>query len=477
MNNKLSPLTKTSYALGNLGYGSVCQNMNSFLMFFGTSVLGISGTLVGLLTAIAALWDGVSDPIVGYFCDHSPNKGLGKRQNYLFFASFGIALFNIVVWVTPQSFPIWAKFFWLLISLLLLETFLTMFSTPYIAHGIDMAPDYNEQSSVQGYKTVTFILGMIVPSVMMLLFMPAEGVEQAQFQQSNYVNIALLTSFITLVCGLICVFGTYRTSRKLIFNEFTKEQKKKESFLKIIHDFFLALKKANCGCVIIGYSVALISSAFLISVGMHLFTYSYHFSSIQISILMLILFASAIISQPAWVFLANRIDKKPTLNFSLILLLFAIGITAISFIFREFLDNSILFAFVSLCLFICGFGTGALYSLPISMFADVITLERIKTGENRSGTYSGFMTLAFNIANSATLFLIGVLLDIIKFDSTQPVQALSVQNGLGILVFFGCSLAIALSLLIFSKYSIKRADILKAQMIENQPKSFNQSRK
>ena len=58
----------------------------------------------------------------------------------------------------------------------------------------------------------------------------------------------------------------------------------------------------------------------------------------------------------------------------------------------------------------------------------------------------------------------GVLLDLIKFDSTLPVQAISVQNGLGEIVFCGCSIAIGISILIFSKYNVKRADVLKAQL-------------
>ena len=141
-----------------------------------------------------------------------------------------------------------------------------------------------------------------------------------------------------------------------------------------------------------------------------------------------------------------------------------IGLTAVTFVFRQFFDNKLLFGLVCPCIFVCGFGTGALYSLPVAMFADALTLDRIKTGQNNSATYSGFLTLAYNISNSISLLIIGILLDVIKFDANQPVQALSVQNALGILVFAGCSLAIGLSIMIFSKYKIKRSDVLKAQM-------------
>ncbi len=461
---KLPARTKFCYGIGNLGYGTVAQTMNSFIMFFGTSILGISGSLVGLAIAISALWDGLSDPLIGYLSDKSKNNHLGKRLNFMFVATFGIAIFNILLWLIPTSLPMGVKFVWMLVSLLVLETFNTMFATPYVALGIDIAPDYNEQSSVQGYKTVFFILGMIMPSLLMIIFLPQKAGGQGQFNQMGYIHIALVTSLLCLICGLISIFGTLKRAKACEYSE--PKKKKKHGLWKVVKEFFYALKSENYGPIILGYSVALISSAFLISVGMHLFTYSYHFNSVQIPIIMAMLFISAIVSQPVWIYLSNRLDKKPTLSIALTIILLGIGLTSVTFIFREFVSNTALFILVCPCIFVCGFGTGALYSLPISMYADVITLDRLKSGENKSATYSGFMTLAFNIANSIALLIIGVLLDLIKFDSSQPVQAKRVQNALGFIVFVGCALSIALSMLLFSKYKVKRADVLKAQMRE-----------
>ena len=106
-----------------------------------------------------------------------------------------------------------------------------------------------------------------------------------------------------------------------------------------------------------------------------------------------------------------------------------------------------------------------MYSLPFSMYADCVTLEIFKTGQNNAGAYTGYFTFTYNLANSVALLIIGFLLDIIKFDSTQPVQALSVQNGLALIVFFGCTIFLSLAIMVFSKFSIKRSDVLKVQMV------------
>ena len=65
------------------------------------------------------------------------------------------------------------------------------------------------------------------------------------------------------------------------------------------------------------------------------------------------------------------------------------------------------------------------------------------------------------------------MLDIIKFDSTQPVQAMSVQNGLGLIVCFGCSIFLSLAIVMFSKFSVKRAEVLKVQMVLERDKKSN----
>ncbi len=479
---KLNFRTKVCYGIGNLGYGTIAQTVNNFIMFFGTSVLGVSGTLVGIAVAISVFWDGLSDPIVGHISDKHNNKVLGKRLGFLIVATVGMALFNILLWVVPFDASSGVKFVWLLVCLITLETFCTIFATPYVALGIDIAPDYHEQSKLQGYKTVFFILGMVMPSLLMLIFMPNSNTEQqTQFLQSGYINIAYFTSILGIICGIICVLGTLKIVKKIEKNNIVEKKSKKNiknatnSFFKIFYNFFLAIKKENFGPIIIGYSVALISTAFLCSVGLHLFTYAYHLTSNQIAILMATLFISAIISQAFWIYLSNRIDKKPALKISLIVILIGIAITSLTFIFRTYFETITIFYCLIFCIAVCGFGTGALYSLPISMYADVITIEKYTTKQNNSGVYSGFMTFAYNISNCLALLVIGVLLDIIKFNPEQPVQALSVQNWLGFIVFVGCAVSIALAFIIFSKYKLKRSDVLKVKLKYSQKNNIDEN--
>ena len=436
--------------------------------------MGLQGALVGAMIALTSLWDGVSDPIIGYLSDRTKNRFFGRRLLYMLIASFSLAICNVLLWSCPAKKGSGLAVVWLVMFLLLQETFNTFFATPYSALCIDIAPDYNDQTKMQSFKSVFYILGLIMPSVLMYIFMPSNVGVQTQFDKSGYVNIALVNSLLVVVSGLISIFGTRK--RVLSMPNYDKgvvDSTQKHGFKKIIGGYFETLKKKDFRIVTLGYSVSLIASIFITSVGMHLFTFCYHFSSTQISVIMICLFGGAIFSQLIWVNLVKKYDKKQTLIFALCLLLVGIALTSVTFLFRTYTTADTIFFFVLPCIFVCGVGSGALYSLPHSMYADVVTMEQFKTKENNAGRYTGYYTFTYNFTNSVTLLVIGVLLDLIHFDSTMPLQALSVQAGLGKIVFFGSSVAITLAIMIFSNYSIKRADILKVQIKEIESKKFN----
>lgn len=496
--NNLTFKTKLCYGIGNLGYGSMGQTVSSFIMFFATSVLGLPGFLVGITIAITSLWDGLSDPLIGYLSDRTKSKFFGRRLGHMLFASFALAINNILLWVCPQSDSQAVMILWLLSFLLLQETFNTFFATPYSALCIDIAPDYNDQTKMQGFKTVFYIMGLIMPSILMYIFMPSVGIgTQGQFNRQGYISIACVNSALALICGLITVFGTIKRVRSMpnysqsmesenggkeniennivdensdIGTKKSKKHKKGHNLSTILAGYIETFKKKDFRTVMLGYSVSLIATVFITSVGMHLFTFCYHFSSTQISILMICLFGGAIVSQALWVNIVKKYDKKQTLIFALSVILFGIAMTSITFLFRLYCSSDYIFWFVLPCMFICGIGSGALYSLPHSMYADVVTMEQYKTGVNNAGRYTGYYTFTYNFSNSIALLFIGLLLDLVKFDSSQPVQALSVQAGLGKIVFFGSAISLTLAIIIFSRYSIKRSDVLKVQIKANENK-------
>lgn len=446
MKNKLTIKEKILYGFGDLGYATVAQTLSNFIMFFGTSVLGVSGTLMGIAISVGVLWDAISDPLLGYISDNTYSS-MGKRHPYILIGTLGMCAINLIIWLVPPSSPEIVKFLWILLSLLLVQTFCTFFSTPYLALGLEMTKDPHEQTSLQSYKTIFSLLGMMLPSVFMFLFMPSGNSSQGQLNIAGYVDIAYVSSLTCLICGLITFFGTLKhgVCCKMDY------PMKKEKFSSVFNDFFNMLKKKNYRNIILGYSVSLIASSILTASGIHMFTYCFHFNSQQISIAMVALIFGAIFSQFYWTKKSVKNGKKSTLIHGLCLGTLGILLIWVLFMLRDLFATTVLFFITLPLVAFAGFGTGVLYTLPISIFSDILASDKDLIGKDKTATYSGIMTLSNKIANAFSLFLIGVVLDLIKFNAAYPVQPASVQLGLGNMVIFGVALSLVLSIYFYKK--------------------------
>jgi len=436
-------IKKVLYGCGNLSYSVISQTLSNFFMFYATSVLGISGTLVGIAIAISTIWDGISDTLFGYFSDNYNFLKIGKRNGYMLVATIGMSIVNIAIWCVPNTLALGLKFVWIIISLLILETFNTMFSTPYIALGNELAKNDEDRTKINATSTVFYLIGIIIPSVLLYVFLPSTDLYPiGQLNPKGYVKIAITSSVICLIFGLISTLSTIRKNNKL-------GSENKLNFRDLFANFVSAFKDYNLRKVILGYVFTCMATVFLCSVGLHFFTYSFFYSSSQITIILLSLIVGNIISQPLWVKLSKKYSKSKALVWAILLTILSVFVVIGIFIFRIELVN-ISFYLMVVVLLICGIGSGGLYSLPTSIYGDLVM--KMENGDNLIGVYSGVITFASNIANSLTQLMVGILLDVINFDSSVELQTLQVQTGLALILFIGIQVSLILGCFIFSKF-------------------------
>lgn len=451
---KLKTRHKFFYGIGNLGYSAVNQTITNFFMFFGTSVLKLSGTVIGFAVAISTIWDALTDPVIGYFSDNKKLGVFGYRSGYILIGVIGVSVANIFIWAVPNNLPALVKFLWVLISLLLNETFCTMFSTPYLALCSDLVTEYNDRTEIQIYKTIFFVLGMVLPSVMLNIFLPSTPeFPQGQLNPNGYVKMAVVCSVIMLVCGLISLVGLFKISN----------QKKqvgsgaKFAFKRVFLGFLECLKNPQQKIIILGYSLSMVSATILTSVGLHFFTYCFGYSSLKITVLLAVLLFGMVISQPLWYRVSLNRDKKPTVLLGLLVSIFGVVLIMFTYILRLEIV-AISFYVVALSIFIVGFGAGVLYSLPSSMYLDVTEKVAKSDSENSTAMLQSFLTFASNIFSSVALFVVGILLDSVKFNPEKIIQTRFTETGIAIILFLGVLLCLIGSFLIFSKYKLKEKD-------------------
>ncbi|MCM1404675.1 MAG: MFS transporter [Prevotella sp.] len=444
---KVSRTDKLIYGVGAFGYGSVNQMLGNFLMFFGTGVLGLSGTLMGLAIALSTVWDAVTDPLVGALSDNYRGR-FGKRHTFMLVGCFGVAALNLLIWNIDPSWGETSKFLVLLVALLLIETFNTVYSTPYGALGFDMCQTYHERTSIQSFKTVFQSAALLVPSLLMGIVLVPKAVATMDTATSGYRVIANITSTLCIITGLLTILGT-RRYRNSGAQPLPKRGTPNPRF-SFFGAFFAILDDRNNVFLIVAYAVALSCSAFITSLGMHVFTYTFHFSSLQISLVMGCLVAGLIAGQPLWCQVSNRLGKKQTVQVALWVVLVGVAGFAVLLTARIFLATGWVLWLLAADILMISIGVGCIYSLPISMFADNIQLES-------TAMATGFLTFCTKCTNALVTFIVGLLLDVIGFQSGVATQTLQVSTALGWVLVGGVTVAGLVAWCLFGKYQDKAA--------------------
>jgi GPH family glycoside/pentoside/hexuronide:cation symporter len=212
----LDAKTRICYGVGGGVYAIKEAAYATFILLFYTQVLGLSGTVTGVVIAISLLWDAVSDPMVGSWSDRLRSR-YGRRHPFMVYSTLPIAIGFIGLFSPPaavvESSALLA--FWLLFWSLWVRTFVTTFTIPHLALSAELSSEYAERSQLMGARLgFLFLVALILPAVGLVLVFGPEQAEDGRFIAANYPVYGLLSAGLSIVLGIITVLGTrHHTSR------------------------------------------------------------------------------------------------------------------------------------------------------------------------------------------------------------------------------------------------------------------------
>jgi Na+/melibiose symporter-like transporter len=443
------------YGLGNFGYGVISQVVASYLMFYATAVLGINGALVGMIVSLGVIWDAVSDPIMGYLSDQTRSKRFGRRHLYLWVGGIGIAVVNTLLWFILPGMSLLAKMISLATWIFFLKTFLTIYITPYTALSAELTEGYEERTKLQAIKTAFFLLGIFFSAALSLIifFRPTAEYPMGQLNPAGYQSMGMVTSALMLGSMIIVILSTkhlipYLNDRLLYEG---KSQIGVGHFFKSIK---LAFKNKDYASVVVGYLFTNLSSAMISAIGLHVFTYTFAMNSTQIAIIIGIQLIVSILSQQAWSSLSSSMEKRELVKMGIIIALVGCVYFTLIVVLRDFLS----FQYYYLIPFsiLAGFGTGGLYTMPLSMIADTVDVNALETGLRQEGVFYGCLTLSYKLSQSIAIFLLGFVLQFSGFNPEASSQSPSTQLTLGLVLSLGALIFFLLAFMAFRKYSLDR---------------------
>ena len=153
LDRQLSRTTRFAFGLGQVAEGLKNASFNLFVLFYYNSVLGLSGSLCGIAIAIALLFDGLSDPLMGSISDNHRSKW-GRRHPFMVVASLPLAVAFFGLFAPPAGLGSTGLFLWLTGFAVVTRLLMTVYHVPHIALGAELTANFAERTRVVATRQI-----------------------------------------------------------------------------------------------------------------------------------------------------------------------------------------------------------------------------------------------------------------------------------------------------------------------------------
>lgn len=410
---------KAAFGAGHLVNNLLPGSLGVF-SFFLLTAFGMDPFLAGLLGGLPRLYDAITDPIMGYISDNTKSR-FGRRRPYIFAGAILSGLLFMVLWqLNPENSQSYNFWYFLLFSLVYL-TGNTIFSTPLIGLGYEMTFDYNERTRLMGFsQTIGQIAWMIVPWFWVIIANPNLFETQAHGVRQLSVIVGAICIVLGVMPALFCkeVDQTHLANRdEITFKRlFTNLKGLFRSMVLISKNIpFVRL----CGATFLvfnGFQMVASFSYFIIVFYMFRGDYGAAgnwpawFSTVSA-------LATAFLIIPVITWMSNQWGKRRAFIIST-----AISMVGYALKWWGFNPGNPWLIFMPIPLMV--FGIGGLFTLMMSMTADVCDLDELNNGMPRKeGTFGAIYWWMVKLGQGLALVLGGLVLKLVGFDQNATVQA------------------------------------------------------
>ena len=380
----------------------------------------------GILFFLPRIFDAFIDPIMGFISDNTKSRW-GRRRHYVFIGAIIMGISFIVMWQLYRESGVQYNFIYFLLWSFIFYLGLSIFSVPYVAMGYEMSDDFHERTSIMAISqwigqwawviapwfwvimydpkwfpnadTATRTLAVWVGiSCMILAMMPALFIKSKSTK--NEVNFSPLT------------FSTIGGSLKEIFQSF-KEAFRNKPFTKLCVATFLIFNAFN---TVAGFTFFIVVY--------YLFNGNTSAAGIWPTLFGCVgALSTTFVVIPIVARMSKKMGKKNAF-------LASQGVSVFGYILLWFLfvpGKPYMFLFA---LPFFSFGIGSLFTLMMSMTADVCDMDELNSNKRREGIFGAIYWWMVKFGFAIAGLLTGVIMSLVGFNPDLPVQADGAVTGL-----------------------------------------------
>jgi GPH family glycoside/pentoside/hexuronide:cation symporter len=404
MNTKSTPRlplrTKLLFSTGDLSTSIPLAILMFFQLFFLTDVASLPPLNAAWAVGISRLWDAVNDPLFGLLSDNIRTRW-GRRRVLLLFGAVPLGISFMLMWVVPPFEQLGLTIYYTF-AYILFDTAFTIVHVGYNALTPEITSDYDERSSLNGYRMAFSIAGTLGA----IIFATVLSWSITDTRQL-YLILGIGLGFASMIPPLI----VFAITRERPSDELPKPSPLGAALKQSLSNrpFIMVM-----GLYLLSWTTVSIIAAVLI------YFASYYLGVPgQANYFVLAAQGAAILFIPLIVWLSRRLDKRRA--FIIGSLSFVIVMLAISAIRPEQLGMAYLLAALA------GFGIATAYVVPWSMVPDVVEYDEVRTGQRREGSYYAFASFFQKLATGIALWGMGLALAATGYITPQPSSPPPVQ--------------------------------------------------
>ncbi len=388
------PLEKLSWttllAYGALGLPLAALNLPLYIYLpaFYASDIGLGLGAVGFVLFLARLLDTVTDPLIGELSDRFKTR-YGRRRPWVVAACPLLIIATFMLFVPAPG--VGAAYLFLWTSLAYLAW--TMMILPLTAWGAELSGDYYERSKITATREAFVVIGILLAAALpTMLGLNAETEQGSVLKTLAWSMSLLLPAALLALLFFVPEPPAAATANKISFKDGLRFAWQNRPFLRLVTAFFLN-----------GIANGLPATLFLLFVGNVLK------AGEMAGPLLLLYFVAGIIGIPLWLKISTIVGKHRAWAMAMIW-------ASLMFVWVPFLGEGDIWPFVLICC-LSGLSLGADMALPASIQADVVDLDWLESGQQRTGLFFAAWSMATKLSLAFAIVICFPTLDVIGFSA------------------------------------------------------------
>jgi len=416
---------KVAFGLGMLANQMFPAALGIFMVVLVQN-LGFPPWMWGVLFFLPRIFDSITDPIMGFISDNTRSTW-GRRKQYVFVGAIIMGISFVTMWQIYRADGVNYNFVYFLCWSIVFYLGLTLFSIPYVAMGYEMSDDFHERTSIMAVaQWIGQWAWVIAPWFWVVMYDPSwfESADSATRTLSVWVGVICM--LLAMVPALFLPSRSTKDDTHLVPLTWANFGGGMREILAGFKESF-GYKPFRKLC----YATFLIFNAFNTVAAFSFFIVVYHlFNGNTVDAwIWPTLFGSvgalvttfAVIPTVAW--MSKKMGKKNAFMLSQ-------GISLIGYVLLWFLmvpGKPYLFMFA---LPFFSFGIGGLFTLMMSMTADVCDLDELATGKRREGIFGAIYWWMVKFGFAIAGLLSGAIMSLVAFTPGAEVQPAGAVDGL-----------------------------------------------